>query len=128
MLATAIQNSLEYMLGFLDRFVAGIPTEKLVSQGSGAANHPLWTLGHLAFSFQMIGGEMELAPWLQQDSKTLFGPGSAPVADAERYPSTAVLFEALKEGRNRLVQRMESLGPTGLAAPMPDERFRPVFP
>lgn len=50
-------------------------------------NHPLWILGHLAYSAEelcfevMRGQENPLAGW-----KELFGYGSTPTSDSSRYP------------------------------------------
>ena len=51
--------NMEYALRLLgevdDAFIANTPQTGI--------NHAAWIIGHLAYSFEMIGGELGLAPW-----------------------------------------------------------------
>ena len=53
-----ILNSLALNLNFVRRMVADLGDGQMVGQVGGVVNHPAWTIGHLAGSFQLMGGEL----------------------------------------------------------------------
>jgi phosphinothricin acetyltransferase len=124
----AILNSYELHLQHLRRLVADLDDKQMVSQPNNMPNHPAWTIGHLVYSCQTIGGELGLSAWLSDDWEQRFGTGSTPVADAAAYPSKATLLGALGDGKERVVAALVSLGETGLARSLPDVRYRERFP
>jgi hypothetical protein len=115
-------------LDYLRRLVADLDDRQMALQPGGAVNHPAWVLGHLIYSCQAIGGEVGLPAWLEEDWARCFGAGSAPTADPAAYPSKAELLHALADGQRRLADRLAAVGEAGLAAPLPDERYRETFP
>jgi hypothetical protein len=121
-------NSCRLTLDYLRRLVADVSDEDFACQPHGMANHPAWIIGHLTFSCQAIGGELGLMPWLPDDWKDRFGTGSQPTADRHVYPTKAELLAALENGRQRLSSRLNALGDAGMAAELPDERYRETFP
>jgi hypothetical protein len=124
----AIIGSLAKTVDFLDRLVADVPEELMIAQPHSAVNHPAWVIGHLVYSFQLIGGEMGLPSWLPLGWEQRFGTGSLPSAVRDEYPSKAELLESLADGQRRVCARLVELGERGLAVPLPDERYRHVFP
>jgi hypothetical protein len=120
-------NSYRLTLDYLKRLIDDVPDEALAGQ-RGIVNHPLWTIGHLAFAAQMLGGEIGLSPWLPEDWNKTYGTGSIPVADRAAYPSKDSLLERLFDAERRLGERLKELGEGGMAQPLPDERFREMFP
>lgn len=121
-------HSYDLTLSFLRRMVADVPDELLSHQSGGAVNHPAWVIGHLVYSCQAIGGEIGLQPWLSADWPERFGTGSVASDDRSLYPSKQALLDALAEGRRKLADRLLAIGNAGLAEPLPDERFRQMFP
>ena len=91
-------------------------------------NHPAWTIGHLVYSCQQIGGEIGLEPWLGNDWKLQFGTGSTPIADPTAYPDKPTLLLALDEGQRRLSDKLTSTKEGDRAQPLPDVRYRSQFP
>lgn len=123
-----ILRSYDLTLGCLKRMVADVPNELLTRQSDGAVNHPAWVIGHLAYSCQAIGGELGLQPWLSDDWAERFGTGSVPREDRPLYPTKQALLETLSDGQRRLTDRLLAIGDAGLAEPLPDERYRQMFP
>lgn len=123
-----ILSSYDLHLEFLRRLVSDLSDEQMVSQPDGVPNHPAWTIGHLVYSCQAMGGELGIPAWLPNVWETLFTTGSTPVADAVVYPNKETLLKAIEDGRDRLAKAMTSIGAAGLAEPLPDARYRDRFP
>ena len=121
-------RSLGLTLDYLRRLVADIPEDELTRQPHGAINHPAWVIGHLAYSFQAIGGEMGLAGWLPVGWQQRFGTGSTPVEDRSVYASKHELLATLADGQRRLEDRIQFVGEAGMCDPLPDSRHRDKFP
>lgn len=121
-------NSFSLTLDFLRCLVADVPDEAMARQPAGVANHPAWTLGHLAHSCEAIAGELGVPPWLPAEWSARFGTGSVPTADRGAYPSKADLLAALDDGKRRLAARLRAMSDAGLGVPLPDERYRNRFP
>lgn len=121
-------NSYALTLEYLRWMVADLDERQMVCQPKGIVNHPAWTMGHLVYSDQAIGGEIGLAPWLPSDWEKRFGTGSTPVADPTAYPGKTSLLETLKDGQQRLTQRLKAMGEVAMAEPLPDVRYRDRIP
>lgn len=124
----AILNSYGLILNEIDELLVGLPPELAAAQFPGLPNHAVWTLGHLCFSAQAIGEEISLEHWLPPEWTPLFRTGSTPGADAAVYPGLAELQRSLGDARRRLSEQLNLLPPDDLAGPLPDLRFRSVFP
>ena len=68
-----VLNSYSLTLDYLQRLIRDVPDEALASQVGGVVNHPLWTIGHLVFSAQMIGGELGEPTWLPDSWQKQYG-------------------------------------------------------
>jgi len=121
-------NSYALTLADARAAVEELTEELMVRQFPGVPNHPAWTIGHLVYSAQAMGGELGLAPWLPPSWVALFGTGSIPQPSAATYPSRSELLNALSDAQARITQCLTSLTSEALAAPLPDARYRPVFP
>ena len=97
-----VLNSYGLHLEFLRTLVSDLSAEQMVAQPEGVPNHPTWTIGHLAFSCQAIGGELGLDAWLPAEWEERFGTGSTPVSDGAAYPEKEELLRTLDDGRQRL--------------------------
>lgn len=81
-------------------------------------NHPLWVLGHLAWSegdiiqAAMLGKTNPLAHW-----KGLFGIGSEPSADASQYPPFDEIKKAFLDLRGKTLKALESMTDADLDRP-----------
>jgi hypothetical protein len=123
-----IINSYTRCLDELRRMVSDLSKDQMVAQPDNLPNHPAWTIGHLIYSAQAIGGEMGLQPWMKPDWEISFKSGSKPVSDAAKYPKLGELIDALDDAQNRLVRRLSAMTDADLAEPLPDERYRHIFP
>jgi len=66
------------------------PDDAVTAQAAGQPNHCLWTLGHLAATYEWTSGLLDGKPTvLPERYAGLFGMGSAPSADAGSYPPIA---------------------------------------
>ncbi len=123
-----IRNSIRLNLGFLRNLLSVVPEDKMTTQPPGLPNHPAWTLGHLVHSFQAIGEELGVEPWLDDGWETKFGTGSKPVEDGANYPARDELLAAVEDGAERIGRQLDLMSFEDFAAPLPDARYREVFP
>ncbi|MBS0191304.1 MAG: DinB family protein [Planctomycetes bacterium] len=121
-------RSFEYTLGFMAELVADVPDERWTEQPSGLANHAAWTVGHLAYSCQAIGGEMGLKPWLPGGRKDLFGTGSNPQKDRGRYPAASELLEEMRASSCLVCEHVRKTWATLKCQELPDARYRSLLP
>src|SRR3982750_2156742 len=77
---TAGLHSFAYALDFLREQVADVAPAEMVAQPSGITNHPMWVIGHLTYTCQLLGGGVGLSEWLPADWAKRFGTGSVPSA------------------------------------------------
>ena len=123
-----ILNSYDLHLTFLRRLVSDLDKFQMVCQPKNVPNHPAWTIGHLVHSWQLIGGEIGIPPWLPADWRDRFGTGSTPVADPKAYPAKDALLRALVDGKERLTAALRAMKELDLNQPLPDVRYRDRFP
>ena len=119
-------NSFTLTVGFLGRLVADVPDEMMSRQTAGVVNHPAWTIGHLIYSAEAIGGELGLPAWLPANWQQRFGTGSTPQPTG--YESRGELLSLFADARLRLRERLNELGELAMAQPLPDARYREKFP
>jgi len=121
-------NSFTMNLEHARRLLDDLDDEQMTLRPAEGVNHPAWIAGHIALSFQMIGGELGLRPWLPAEWTELFETGSTPVTQRTVYPDKARLLAALDEGRERLSSALANMTDADLDGPLPDEKCRHVFP
>ena len=101
-------------LGLIDDMKDAPLTQPTVNGG----NHPLWVLGHLAYSeanivnHVILGNENPLIEW-----KEIFGAGSEPVADAGHYPAWDELRQKFEEVRSHTLSVLGGLSDDDLDQP-----------
>ena len=123
-----VLHSFVYSLDYLRAQVADVTEADLVAQPPGSRNHPAWTIGHLTFACQAIGGAIGLAPWLPVEFSQRHGPGSQPLPDAAAYSAKADGLEALSAAQARVTEAASALSAARLEQIFPVESYRPVFP
>ncbi len=121
-------NSVALDLAFLRRMIEDLDEDQMVGQVGGVVNHPAWTLGHVAHSFEAMGGELGMSPWLPEDWATQFSTGTTPLCDPSEYPDKAELLGVLGQSRQRLEERLSEMSVDDLAKPLPDARYRDRIP
>lgn len=123
-----IINNLELRMDDLARLINDLDDEQMVCCPVAGMNHAKWELGHIVYSFQAIGGEMGVSTWLSEEWCDLFGQGSCLQNDPSVYPGKQKLVAALDDGKKRMIQRLQSLVDDDLSRPLPDTRYRQIFP
>ena len=106
------KDAILYSLNLADqammRSLATIEDASLTFPTEKGGCHPLWVVGHLAFvegvTHEMLGGGNPVAHWAE-----IFGPDTAPMADASQYPAFAKVRDKYTELRNRNLQLLEAM-------------------
>ena len=124
----AVLHSFSYSVEFVQELLADIPDELMTHQPLGIPNHASWTVGHLTYSCQAIGGEIGMPAWLPEEYRTRFGTGSVPHAERDRYAAKSEALIELRSSANRLAQAVGELTVGQLEQPLPDEQFRRILP
>ena len=123
-----VLHSFAYALDYLREQVADVLPADMVVQPGGVVNHPMWTLGHIGHSCELLCGVVGVSSWLPADWGRRFGTGSRPEADVDAYPRKVEMLEVLADAQARLTRAVESLGDAQLDQPFPDPAYREVFP
>ena len=123
-----IQRSFRLLVEYAASLVDDIPADQFAVQPAGVRNHPAWIIGHLCGSFQAIGTEIGLSPWLPGDWSARFGTGTAPTPGAAAYPPKRELVDSLRDSASRIDAALGSLPAELLAADLPDKEYREVLP
>lgn len=122
-----ILDQFAFQRRYLSFLVDDVAEEQMAEQPGGAANHPAWQLGHLAWTADrfaaMLGGSTTLDHF-----KERFGGGSTPVADRASYPSRAELLSILDDRRDALAAAFSAASSEDLARPNPNPRFKAALP
>jgi len=116
-------HTFEATVTFMEQSVADLSEQRMVEQPAGVPNHATWTLGHVIFSCQGLAAELGSKEWLPADWESVFGYGSTPHADLERYPDKPELLTLLTDSAGRLRQTLLAVDESVLKKPLPDEMF-----
>ncbi len=112
------------------KLVQDIPPDKLTYQPASSTNHALWVLGHLACTDNyFLTSLAKLEPVIEESWNKLFGMGSEPTDDPQRYPSPDEVKAGLEKARTALAAWFQSMDEHQLLSPLPDEMssFAPNF-
>lgn len=90
--------------GFLDQLLADVSGSQWTAQPDGFRNHPLWTMGHMAttyeWAYRTLTGK---AGFLPESYAKLFGYQSQPTSDASAYPSVDDVRARYREAYDKFV-------------------------
>jgi hypothetical protein len=105
--------------GLVDRAIADVPADKLTTQVAGVPNHFLWTVGHLAESYQFFGaaGGAKMTGVPEAWHK-MFGMGSEAVGDARKYPPMAEVKAAWDRAYGEIRSHLLTLTDAELDGPV----------
>ena len=113
-----IKMSLQMSNGWIMGLVEGIKDAPLTAPTPNGGNHPLWCVGHLAYSegnlvSALIKGEANpVADW-----EGVFGQGSTPSDDAGKYPPMEEVIAKLAELRAGTMATLDTLTDADLDKP-----------
>ena len=125
---TELQRSFALNLEHATRLLEDLTDEQMIAQPITDINHPAWIVGHLTYSLQGIGGEIGLSPWLPTQWSALFATGTVLSTDRRNYPVKAELVGAFEDARRRISDRLAEMTDDDLSKPLPDDRYREIFP
>jgi hypothetical protein len=120
---------IEFNFNLLERMIGDIPADQMCQQPTGLPNHPSWILGHLAFVrfvlLQQLGHASNEFPevWMP-----LFGRGSIPTEELEKYPTKEELWSAFFKLQAEAKPIVLSLTPEQLAQEHTIETLKKPFP
>jgi hypothetical protein len=108
------------------RMAEGLADERLAEQPLPGMNHGAWLFGHLALTADFVNMFVKsqapaVAPagWME-----LFGRGTHPLPERERYPSLETLVAVLRKNSSALPVMLASATPAWLKEPTSLEGFR----
>ena len=83
------------LLNYVGMLVGDLPDERLAEQPMPGVNHPVWVLGHLAWSTDRGRSLLGLPAECPPEWTPLFGFGSKPSTNRD-YPSRDELLQAVQ--------------------------------
>ena len=105
-----IKTEMEMSKGWILGLAADMQDAPLTAPTPKGGNHPLWILGHLAYSeSNIINTFAQGKPNPLQEWQDLFGMGSQPVDDAGRYPPFQEVLEKFEAVRAESLAYIDSL-------------------
>jgi len=114
-----IRLSLEQTQGWVLPMFLDMKDAATTAPTPNGGNHPLWNLGHLAYSESllinkyMLGNETHpLTEWGE-----IFGAGKEPSANASDYPSFDAVVAGFEKTRARTLEVLDSLSDEDLDRP-----------
>lgn len=106
-----------------EKYVGNCPEDKRLCQVAEGKATPLWLLGHMANTTDMLGNVIGLGfePTVPPNYRELFLPtefgGKAPTANAADYPSWDELAEAYKKVMSRYAEGIAALADEDIPGP-----------
>ncbi len=106
----SLKMNLELTLGVVLPLIEDMKDAPLTFPTRKGGNHPLWVLGHMAYSEgsiiqeMMLGESNPLAEW-----KEIFGSGVDPVSDAATYPPFDEVLTKCKAAHQANMDLLDSL-------------------
>jgi len=112
-----IRMGLNMSAGMTMRLIQDMKDQPLTFPTPKGGNHPLWVMGHIAWTEGEIKRVMlnrlnPLAPW-----KPLFGFGSEPSAKAAAYPSLDETTKSFQDLRAQTIKMLDTLTDADLDRP-----------
>lgn len=115
-------------LDYAHRLVADLPEDKMAFQPAPKTNHAAWVIGHLASSCDFMGQMIGLKLTQPAEWEQLFGWTSSPTNDPKKYPSKAVLLQALDEGHAQLALEVPKISLARWDEPFPMKEMQNFTP
>lgn len=113
-----IKAALDISRQWLTALVSDIEGAEFAVPASRGGNHPVWVLGHTIHSEASLVNEFVLGkPNPLADWDDLFGTGSQPVADADKYPTMSQLLAEFDKIRAETLKLLDGLRDDDLDTP-----------
>lgn len=113
-----IKFSLKSIKNWAMALLDDIQDEPLVQPTPNGGNHPLWIIGHLALGeSNLLDGFILGQPNRFPELEAMFGMGSTPVVDADKYPSMEELYAKFEAIRAASLAHLDTLSEADLDRP-----------
>jgi hypothetical protein len=99
------------------RLVEDMRDVPLTQPTSRGGNHPLWTMGHLAWIEGNLRRIVRGDPSPVEHWTPLFRTGTQPLTDAKAYPPFDEVLHTFRELRKQNLKMLEEVGDAGLDRP-----------
>ena len=96
--------------------VGGLTVDQSVAQPGGLVNHPLWSIGHLALTSQVMMLEMGGEPTFPAEWMDRFFPGVPIPGDANDYPPMGELLAQLDTQHEHVAAQLPEMSVDQLEA------------
>jgi hypothetical protein len=100
------------------RLIDDMREQCLTQPTARGGNHPLWVIGHLAYSEGVLRRAILGEPNPVGDWANHFAPGSRPSVEADRYPAFDEVLAKYRELRAANVRLLDDVGEAGLDRPV----------
>jgi hypothetical protein len=118
----AALDSIKFARKVTNDLVTHFPEGEATHQPSPTDNHLVWSLGHLARTYQwftgVIGGD---AGKLPESFDTVFGDKSKPTGDPKAYPPFAEVRKACDDQYSRFIAAAEKLSDSAVSDNIADK-------
>lgn len=112
-----IVTLLKFTRQMTNDLLKSIPEDQLTFQASKTDNHPLWTMGHLATSYQWFANLTDgKAGTLPESYDKIFGYKSEPKAGSNNYPPLAEVRRHFEETFQRFLSAIDATSDADLSA------------
>jgi len=105
-----------------------IPHFEIISQRYGINNHPIWLIGHLALSYDLLNEVLTGKAVMPKEWHNKFAMGSLPMPIKTLYPKNDVLIYHFLDNRNNLIDNVERLTLADLCRPCTISRYAADLP
>jgi len=110
--------SMVYAHDFVVKACNSFPDDRVTWQRHPEDNHPLWTLGHLAATYDWFATMLDGQPSRMSEAQNkLFGYESKPVNDVEAYPSMPEVRRLCDDAWKRLLKAAKAMTDADLGKP-----------
>ncbi len=113
-----IRMSLQLSTGWVMRLAADLSDAPLTLPTPNGGNHPIWCVGHLAYSegnlvnVFILGQENPAAGW-----EDVLGQGTTPSCDADDFPSFEEVISRMEQIRTGTMRLLDTLSDEDLTKP-----------
>jgi|AntRauTorcE11897_2_1112592.scaffolds.fasta_scaffold16871_2 hypothetical protein len=98
-----LSHSFRLQTDYFLKLFEDLPSYKLISQLFGFSNHPIWTIGHLSVSYDLLLITLTKKSILPETWHRTFGTGSRPMPINTLYPDSKELVKAFTDCRDDLL-------------------------
>lgn len=124
MLINSFRLNTDYFLELFE----DLPRYKIISQLYGINNHPIWLIGHLTCSFDLLDEVLGGTRLTNEKWEGKFGTGSRPMPIATMYPKPEDLIKLYTQARDKLIDSVMKMSMVDFARPNDVPNYKAYLP